>query len=469
MANQELSKRAILIIVVLTNFLTPFNGSSFNIALPSIASEYGLDAVTMSWTSLAYLLASAMFLIPFGRIADMYGRKRIFLSGITLFGISSALLASLPTSSTIVLLRALQGVGSAMIFGTSLAILVSVSAPEERGRMLGTSVAAVYVGLSAGPYLGGFLTKNFGWRSIFLVNVLISITIIVMTLTNIKMEWREEKGRTFDLLGAVSFSVMLLALMYGMSKMPHRSAILPIAVGLVMIGVFTYIEEHVDNPVLDLGIFRANRVYSLFNVSALINFSATASLTFLLSMYLQYHKGLDAQAAGTILMASPIIQAIMSPIAGRLSDSILPSKLAAAGMGFTAVALAPLALINVSTPIIYIIAYLAILGAGLALFSSPNTNAIMGSVDRSLLGVASSTVGTMRLLGQMLSQGITMTLIAVYLGTESIIPDLYPELLTSIRSTFTLFFIICLIGTFIAYMGSRIDQRKKESELKTGA
>ncbi len=457
----ELDKRAVLVTVILSSFLTPFSGSSFNIALPSIAAEYTLDAVSMSWSSLAYLLASAMFLIPFGRIADMYGRKRVFLYGITLFSISSALLACFPTSRTLILFRALQGVGASMIFGTSLAILVSVASPEERGRMLGTSIAAVYVGLSAGPYIGGFLTKNFGWRSIFLVNVGLGLLIIGMILTKLNMEWREKDTGKFDIVGSVSFSLMLLALMYGMSKLPSQSAYLPIAIGLVLLGVFIYIEENVENPVLDLSVFRTNRAYSLFNIAALINFSATYSLTFLLSMYLQYHKGLDAQAAGTILMASPILQAIMSPIAGRLSDKIAPSRLASLGMMITSIALAPLAILNADSSIIYITGCLLILGAGLAFFSSPNTNAIMGSVDRSLLGVASSTVGTMRLLGQMFSQGIAMTLLAINLGAASIIPALYPELLKSIQSTFMVFFILCIIGTGASYMGSKMASNKK--------
>lgn len=464
-SKMEIDKRAVLVTVILSRFLTPFNGSSFNIALPSIAAEYNLDAVSMSWASLAYLLASAMFLIPFGRIADMYGRKRVFLYGITLFSVSSALLGLYPTSQTLILFRALQGVGSSMIFGTSLAILVSVAGPEERGRMLGTSVAAVYVGLSAGPYIGGFLTKNFGWRSIFMVNVGIGAVIILLTLTKLKLEWHEENTGKFDVVGSVSFSLMLLALMYGMSKLPSQAAFVPIAIGLVLLGVFIYIENNVENPVLDLSIFLSNRRYSLFNISALINFSATYSLTFLLSMYLQYHKGLDAQAAGTILMASPIIQAIVSPVAGRISDKIAPAKIASVGMAVTAIALAPLAIVSDATSIIYIIGCLLILGAGLALFSSPNTNAIMGSVDRSLLGVASSTVGTMRLLGQMFSQGIAMTLLAINLGSASIVPALYPQLLNSIQSTFMVFFVLCIIGAIASYAGSRMGSNNKGEEL----
>jgi len=241
-----------------------------------------------------------------------------------------------------------------------------------------------------------------------------------------------------------------------MSKLPDSSAIIPILIGLLFIIIFIYIERKVENPVLDLSIFIKNRSYSLFNIAALINFSATFSLTFLLSLYLQYIKGLDPQQAGTILMASPIIQAIVSPIAGRLSDNIQPSKIAAIGMAITGTALAPLALLNNSTSIIYIIVCLLVLGGGLALFSSPNTNAIMGSVDSNLLGVASSTVGTMRLTGQMFSQGIAMTLIAINLGSASIVPELYDNLLISIRSTFAVFFLLCLIGTFSSYLGSKM-------------
>ena len=309
----EIDKRAVLITVCLSSFLTPFNSSSFNIALPSIAEEYTLDAISMSWASLSYLLASAMFLIPFGRIADMYGRKKVFLYGIIVFTISSAILGIHPSSSTLVLLRALQGIGAAMIFGTSLAILVSVSSPQERGTMLGASVAVVYVGLSAGPYLGGLLTKTFGWRSIFLANVIIGVLVTILILTKLRTEWRMESTGKFDIVGSVVFSLMLLALMYGMSMLPSPAAYLPIAIGVTLTALFVVIEGRVDNPVLDLNLFRSNLPYTMFNVSALINFSATFSLTFLLSLYLQYIKGLDPQQAGAIMMASPIIQAMSHP------------------------------------------------------------------------------------------------------------------------------------------------------------
>jgi EmrB/QacA subfamily drug resistance transporter len=461
----EIDKRAVLVTVCLSSFLTPFNSSSFNIALPSIAEEYTLDAISMSWASLSYLLTSAMFLIPFGRIADMYGRKRVFLYGIIVFTVSSAILGIHPSSSTLVLLRALQGIGASMIFGTSLAILVSVSSPRERGTMLGASVAVVYIGLSAGPYLGGLLTKTFGWRSIFLANVVIGVIVTILILTKLRTEWRMEVTGKFDVIGSVVFSLMLLALMYGMSLLPTPSAYLPIAIGIVLTALFIYIEKRMKNPVLDLNLFRSNLAYTMFNMSALINFSATFSLTFLLSLYLQFLKGLDPQQAGTIMIASPVIQAFVSPIAGKLSDRVQPSKIATLGMTVTALSLVPLVFLDGDTSLMYIVGSLMILGCGLALFSSPNTNAIMGCVNPSLFGVASSTVGTMRLTGQMLSQGIAMTFIAIYLGSEAIIPELYPRLLLSISSTLKIFLLICILGTGASYIGSRMSSNNNRDDI----
>ena len=224
MENMELDKRIVLITVSLSSFLTPFAGSSFNIALPSIGREYNLNALTMSWASLSYLLASAMLLIPFGKLADLYGRKRVYLYGITLFTIASGLLPLYPSAYTLIGFRALMGVGSAMIFGTGVAILTSSVSAEERGSMLGVNVAVVYVGLSIGPFLGGYLTENLGWESIFYFNVLIGLTSILLTLTKLRAEWKEEDVKKFDYIGSVLYSLTLLFLIYGISNIRPKTA-----------------------------------------------------------------------------------------------------------------------------------------------------------------------------------------------------------------------------------------------------
>jgi len=449
-------KRAVQLTMALSSFLTPFSGSSFNIALPSIAKEYGLSAIAMSWASLAYLLSSAMFLIPFGKVADMYGRKRVYLYGIGVFTLASGLLAVYPSSSTVVALRALQGLGSAMIFGTGVAILVSVHGPEERGAVLGVNAAMVYVGLSVGPSLGGLLTTNFGWRSIFLVNVGVGLLIIATTLLKVRAEWAEGTGRSFDIRGSAMYSLMLLVLMYGMSMLPKAGAYPYILGGLTLLCVFIYHETRAENPILDVNLFLSNRAFSFSNLAAFINFSATYAVTLLLSMYLQYIKALDAQQAGFLMMASPITQAIISPLAGRLSDRVAPYRIATVGMTVTTLSLLPFIFLGEGTPLVYVAGSLALLGVGLALFSSPNTNAIMGSVDRRFYGVASSTVGTMRLTGQMLSTGVAMTLFAIHLGGSQIVPELYPVLLSSVNTTFTIFFALCIPGIAASLVRGRL-------------
>ena len=169
------ARNTALFIAILAGFLTPFDLSAVNIALPSIAEEFSMDAIQMGWVSTAYLLASAVFLVPFGRIADIYGRKKVFAAGLSVFTIASLLMVVAPSAVAVILLRVLQGFGSAMIFGTAVAILTSVTAPENRGKALGIYTTAVYLGLSMGPFLGGILTDRFGWRSIFFVNVPIGI------------------------------------------------------------------------------------------------------------------------------------------------------------------------------------------------------------------------------------------------------------------------------------------------------
>jgi len=454
-------KRAVQLTMALSSFLTPFSGSSFNIALPSIAGEYGLSAISMSWASLAYLLSSAMFLIPFGKVADMYGRKKVYLYGIIVFTLASGLLAVYPSGSTIVALRALQGVGSAMIFGTGVAILVSVHGPEERGAVLGVNSAMVYVGLSVGPSLGGFLTTGFGWRSIFLVNVGVGLLIIATTLLKVRDEWAEGATRSFDVRGSAMYSMMLLALMYGMSMLPNEGAYPYVLGGLVLLGAFIYHEMRVENPILDVNLFLSNRAFSFSNLAAFINFSATYAITLLLSMYLQYIKALDAQQAGIVMMASPITQAIISPVAGRLSDSVEPHKIASVGMAVTTLSLLPFLFLGDGTPLTYVAGSLGLLGIGLALFTSPNTNAILGSVERRLYGIASSTVGTMRLTGQMISTGVAMTLFAINLGGNQIVPELYPLLLSSVRTTFTIFFVVCIPGIAASMVKGRLTGNRE--------
>ena len=450
------SKRSALIVTTLSSFLTPLAASVVNIALPSIGKEFGMDAISLSWVATAFIVTAAMFLVPFGRLADIYGRKRIFIYGTWMFTISSFFLGISSSAHILIFFRALQGVGGAMVFGTGIAILSSVFPLGERGKVLGINVAAVYLGLSFGPFLGGLLTQHLGWRSVFLLNVPFGLIIIIFGVWKLTEEWSGAKGETFDFIGSLVYSLMLLAIMYGFSLLPRVSSVVVILVGIAGVWLFVYLERRVKSPILDVSLFRMNKVFIFSNMAALINYCATFAVGFLLSFYLQYIEGLSPQNAGMILVSQPIVQAIFSPVAGRMSDRIEPRIVASTGMALTATGLFLLAMLKEGSALWFIIASLFLLGFGFALFSSPNTNAIMSSVESRLYGVASATLGTMRLIGQMFSMGIAMLIFTLYMGEVEILPEYYPLLLRSTKVAFTIFGVLCVGGTFASLIRGNV-------------
>jgi EmrB/QacA subfamily drug resistance transporter len=447
MENQAAARTA-LFIAILAGFITPFDLSGVTIALPRIGAEFAMDAVALSWVPTAYLLASAVFLVPFGRIADIYGRKKIFITGLSIFTLSSLLMVFSISPLMIILLRIVQGMGSALIFGTAVAILTSSTPPQRRGRALGIYTTSVYLGLTLGPFLGGFMTQHLGWRSIFLVNVPLGIFTIALIMWKLKGEWADSRGEEFDYTGTLLYAVTLIALIYGLSELPAISGGTLILVSFIVLGVFLWWETRKKNPLLDMQLFRENRVFALSNLAALINYGATFSITFFLSLYLQYIWSLTPDQAGLILVIQPFVMAVLSSPAGRLSDRIDPGRVASVGMGLNAVGLLMLSFLDVNTSIPLLLAALVILGFGFALFASPNTNAIMGSVIPKYYGVASGTLGTMRLVGQMLSMGIAIMIFALIIGRVEITPAYYPAFLSSMKIGFLLFTIICFLGIY---------------------
>ncbi|MEL7670055.1 MFS transporter [Methanobacterium sp.] len=449
----DVTKMTALLAATLAAFLVPFMGSSLNVALPTIGNEFAADAVLLSWISASFLLASAIFTLPFGRIADIYGLKRIFTYGIITYTIFSFLAGIAPSALLLVLFRAFQGIGASMIFGTGMAILTSVFPLAERGKALGINLAGVYFGLSIGPFLGGIMTQYLGWRSIFFLNVLLGLIVISFVLLRLKGEWAECMGEKFDIKSAVVYSFALLFLMYGFSSLPGTLGIILTVMGIVGVLVFIIVDMRVDNPLLDMNLFFKNRIFALSNLAALINYSTTTGAVFLLSLYLQYILGYSPQRAGLVLLPLPLIMVIISPIAGELSDKIDPRILASIGMALTAVGLSFFIYVGFFTGLPYIIAGQLVLGSGFALFSSPNTNAIMGSVKKRNYGVASATASTMRLSGQVLSFGIIILIFSLLIGKVQITPDTYFNLLGSIRVAFKVFAVACFIGIFTTAYG----------------
>ncbi len=448
-------RNIILSVTTIGSFLTPFMGSSLNVALPAIGKEFNMNALLLSWVPASYLLAAAMSLIPIGRIADMIGRQKVFFSGVTIFSIFSLLCGIAGNSTLFLIFRVFQGIGGAMIFGTSVAILTGAFPPHQRGRVLGINVAGVYLGLSLGPFLGGFLTQILGWRSIFYLNAFFGLLMLVLLIIFFGTEKQVFKIKDFDYIGTLIYSPMLFFFMYGFSLLPEISGAILITTGMVFVFLFIRWESTIAHPLLNIRLFKTSPAFFFSNLAALINYSATNAVSFLLSLYLQYLKGFTPQNAGLILIAQPLTMTIFSPLAGRLSDRIQPGIIASFGMGLTSLGLFLFAFTNNATSVDLIIAFLIILGFGFALFSSPNTNAIMSSIEKEYYGIASSTLATMRLLGQMSSMGIVMLIFSLTMGRVKISPDIYPLFLNALKISFHIFTGLCILGIFASLKRGR--------------
>jgi sugar phosphate permease len=240
----------------------------------------------------------------------------------------------------------------------------------------------------------------------------------------------------------------LLAFMYGFSMLPTLAGWICLVSGLLLGTVFVFIERRVKHPIVDLSLILTNRMFAFSSIAALINYAATAAIGFFISLYLQYLKGFDAKTAGLIMISQPAAMALLSPLAGKLSDKVNPGIIASIGMGITTCGLVLLSFINEDTQIAHMVALLVMMGTGFGLFATPNSNAIMSSVEKRYLGTASGTIGTMRSIGQMTSMSIAMMLLAIYVGSEQITPATYGGLINAIRAGFLTLAILSVFGLF---------------------
>ena len=457
---------SILAIVAITSFMGTFLISSVNIALPSIERSFGMDAVRLSWVITAFLLATAMFLLPVGRWGDLTGVRKLFKAGVIVFTLSSLICGFAPSGSWLILFRYIQGIGAAFTSTTGPAILISAFPLKHRGRVLGISTSAVYLGLAFGPFVGGFLTQYLGWRSIFFVAStfgLITTTVAFLFLGNDQP--KAGVDRKMDLSGTLFYMAGLILLVYGSSYIPDFQGWLMMGIGTTLLVVFWYIENRSARPVLETRLFTRNRLFAFSNLAALINYSATYAIVFLLSLYLQKIQEMSPREAGIILVAQPVVMALFSPIAGRLSDRIQPRYLASLGMTMCTIGLAVFSLLTERTPVWLIVIVLFWVGFGFAFFSSPNMNTIMSSVEKHQLGLASGSAATMRVVGQITSMTIATLFFAGFIGNQAIetVPD--NMFLTAMKYSFISFAVLSATGIYFSYNRGKIQREVATNDI----
>ncbi len=452
-------RRATLFCVCVAHVLMPFMMSAVSIALPVMGRQFHATAMQLGLVETIYVLSATIFLLSMGRLADMYGRRVIFQRGLGVFTVMAGLLSMSGSMESVIAMRFVQGIGGSMVMATSMAMVVSVFPVSERGRALGIAVAAAYAGISCGPFFGGLLVSHFGWRSVFLLCVPLGTIAFLLVTFKLPKEQPAAIREPFDWKGSLVYAVSIMILILGASNLDHGHwAYAAIVGGCAGLGLFIWYESRQEFPVLRVSLFKGNRVLAFSNIAALINYAATFGVAFFVSLYLQYIKGMSPSEAGTVMMAQPIVQAALSPFCGRLADRYPADRVATMGMLLCVGGLGLAATIGPQTPLWVIIGMLMLLGMGFALFSSPNTTVIMGSVSPRYLGIASGIVASMRSLGMMTSMTVITVIFSSIMGGQSIVASTYPLFLQSMHTALSVFAIMCGVGVLcsVGRLGARV-------------
>lgn len=435
----------ILIAVMIGSFLTPFCGSSINLSLPDIGNEFLVSTSALSWIIEIFLMTCAIFVLPMGQLSNRIGKKTVYLMGTGGFAIVSFLIHFTNSIEMLLILRVLQGICSAMIFATGTAIVAQAYPLERRGRAMGLVASVVYIGLSIGPVVGGFLNYHFGWRSIFYFIAILGAVAFGMTVLWMKENWKLESEGHLNSLSIALYASTLILVMYGLSEIVNQWwAKYVLFLGIIVGLIYIWHEARVEKPLIPVRIFLENKVFAFSNISAMLNYSATFAIGFLLSLYLQMIMGFDSASAGLVLLVQSIIMSVLSPVTGALSDRYGSAVLASVGMAVISVGLVIMVYGTHEAALAVIIGSLIVIGLGFAMFSAPNNNAIMSSVPPKYFSFASSVIGTVRLLGQVLSMAIVVSILSR--TVVGLAPGSKELLLSNIQYALIVFTVFCVIG-----------------------
>lgn len=453
--NTKLVQRTTLLISMLTSFVFPFAGSSLNLAIPFIGEDFQAPATSLTWVISAMMLANISLSVPFGRFADIWGRRRVFTIGVILFGIATLLCAFATSFATLIVLRIFQGVGGAMFIATNMAILMEVFPAQQRGRVLGYSAMCTYIGLSLGPVVGGLLIHYFSWHAIFFATSSVAFFIFVIAMIStsklLKVRNQATEGSRVNPVSIALYMTAMLAFMYGFTVFGQSIySYFILAAGLLLLLFFARHELRVTSPVIAVGLFKNNLNFIFSNIAAYLNYAATGALSYILTLYLVVLRGFQPDTVGLLLIIQPALMAIISPIMGRLSDKRSPFLISSVGMAICTVALLLFLFLNEDTSLVFIVVNLLIVGVGFGTFSSPNTNAAMSCVTPKDYAVANSILATMRLLGQLSSMAVITIIIHFTIGNALISEAGNAGMMSVFHTTFIVFALLCLLGVLLS-------------------
>lgn len=442
----------VLLAIGIGTFMSALDTSVVNTVLPVINADFRTEVATIEWVVIVYLLVLSGLLLSFGRLGDLRGHKPIYIGGFIIFIAGSALCGLSRSVWMLIAVRGLQALGAAMLSANSPAILTKAFPDNQRGQALGLQATMTYLGLTVGPSLGGWLTQQYGWRSVFYINVPVGLIALVLSLAMILPDRPSEITEGFDLPGGLVFMAGLIALLLGLNQGHSWGWGSPAVLGLLvaaslLLGLFINIERRVRHPMLDLSLFH-RRLFSSSTVSAVLNYICVYSNLFLMPFYLIQARGLSPAQAGLLLTAQPILMAIVAPISGLLSDRIGARLLTTLGMAILAAGMLLLGRLELASSLPQVAVALAVAGVGIGVFISPNSSALLGSAPRNRQGIASGILATARNVGMVLGVGLAGAVFTTILE-RSPAQDA-PALVSAVQASYLVVTGAAVLGVFIS-------------------
>lgn len=414
--HMDSQQKLALAVALITGFMAPFMSSAMNLSVTAIGAEFSAPAPVSTWIVNSYTLAIAAFSICMGRIADIRGKRRMILLGTALYGVFGVVCIFAPNILVLIAGRFCMGISAAIMLSSNVPLMLLYFPPQIKGRMLGLTVSSVYVGLALGPTIGGILNDLLSWHAIFIFSVIVSIVAVILTL-RLADDTVTESGEALDNKGNALFIASILLCMIGLSELNQQPwAWLALVIGAALLVVFVIVEWRTPSPVMQVRLFASNIGYAFSNLANLLNFGATYAIGYVMAIYLQNVQGLDAGIAGLLVIVQPIMQTLVSPLAGRLSDRFSPYVLSSVGLLVVTGGLVAMCFVHVGTSLGTVVLGFALIGCGVGIFSSPNNNAILTCAGRDHYSEANATISTMRGIGQSISMALTSFLLSFELG-----------------------------------------------------
>lgn len=409
------SNPKVLLATSLGAFLPPFTSSVISFSVPEIGHDLGASFVLVVWVPLAYLIALPSLMILIGKLSDILGRSKFYFLGLSVFAAGGLLAAVSGSIAFLIFSSLVMGIGGSLLSVNSTAIVSSVYPPESRGGALGINAMSVYLGLTSGPLLAGVLIEFLGWRSLFYLVASFAVLSLIPVYAFLRAVDFQSERRRIDFPGFAAFllAILSIVLYLGLGQMyGWLSTIYLLIFGLAMLAAFILYERGREEPILNLSLFTKNRTFSAANFTAFLNYISTFAIVFVFSIYFSVIAHMSPSQAGLVLTVEPALMVIFSPISGRMADRFGSRILASFGM----------LVISISFLFMYtsigrvaptaMVWPLGVIGVGFGFFSAPNTNSVMGSVEKRDSGTASGTLGTMRFVGQLMSLALMSSVLA---------------------------------------------------------